>query len=157
MATQLTKAKMQKLSTLTEKYKGIEGPKGIKGSEGIKYPKGWYVTKEQEKHKNMKEIIDALSDAILATGKRFEEIPKSSIISYLDKVGVNKKTHEEIYQKLTEIYNVKPKAKNITKSDVSKDTTPSPVTKVVHPHAITAKTKDRQPRKNVFSEITKIN
>ena len=48
MATQLTKAKMQKLSTLMEKYNGFEGPKGITGPEGIKYPKGWYVTKEQE-------------------------------------------------------------------------------------------------------------
>ena len=45
MATQLTKAKMQKLSTLMEKYNGFEGPKGITGPEGIKYPKGWYVTK----------------------------------------------------------------------------------------------------------------
>jgi len=31
MATQLTKAKMQKLSTLMEKYNGFEGPKGITG------------------------------------------------------------------------------------------------------------------------------
>jgi hypothetical protein len=150
MVTQVTKAE------LIQKYKGIKGPKGIPGPEGIKYPKGWYVTKEQEKQKNMKEIIDALSEAILATGKRFEEIPKRSITDYLDKVGVNKSKHEEIYQKLNEIYNVahvKPKSK----SDVSKDKTPSPVTKVVHPHAVTAKTKERQPRKNVFSEITKIN
>ena len=154
MATQLTKAKMQKLSTIMEKYNGFEGPKGITGPEGIKYPKGWYVTKEQEKHKNMKEIIDALSEAILATGKRFEEIPKSSITDYLTKVGVNKSKHEEIYQKLTEIYKVKNKV--TTKSYVSKDKTPSPVTKVEHPHAVTAKTKERQPRKNVFSEITKI-
>jgi hypothetical protein len=147
MATQLTKAE------LIQKYKGIKGPKGIPGPEGIKYPKGWYVTKEQEKQKNMKEIIDALSEAILATGKPFKDIPKGSITDYLTKVGVNKSKHEEIYQKLSEIYNVKPKAK----SDVSKDKTPSPVTKVEHPHAVTAKTKDRQPRKNVFSEITKIN
>lgn len=125
------------------------------GTKGFNGHKGWYVAKEQEKQKNMKEIIDALSDAILATGKRFEEIPKNSITDYLTKVGVNKSKHEEIYQKLSEIYNIKPKV--TTKSDVSKDKTPSPVTKVEHPHAVTAKTKDRQPRKNVFSEITKIN
>jgi len=101
----------------------------------------------------MKEIIDALSDAILATGKRFEEIPKSSITTYLDKVGVNKKNHEEIYQKLSEIYNVKPKVKNTT-DDFTSTEKSNPATKVVAP--ITAKTKDRQPRKNVFSEITKI-
>jgi hypothetical protein len=101
----------------------------------------------------MKEIIDALSEAILATGKPFKDIPKKSITDYLTKVGVNKSKHEEIYQKLSEIY----KVKNVTtKSDVSKDKTPSPVTKVEHPHAVTAKTKERQPRKNVFSEITKI-
>ena len=123
------------------------------GTKGFNGHKGWYVAKEQEKQKNMKEIIDALSEAILATGKPFKDIPKGSITDYLTKVGVNKSKHEEIYQKLSEIYNVKPKAK----SDVSKDKTPSPVTKVVHPHAVTAKTKDRQPRKNVFSEITKIN
>jgi len=150
MATQVTK------SDLIQKYKGIKGPKGIPGPEGIKYPKGWYVTKEQEKQKNMKEIIDALSEAILATGKPFKDIPKGSITDYLTKVGVNKSKHEEIYQKLSEIYKVKNVA---TKSETSKDKdkTPSPVTKVVHPHAVTGKTKDRQPRKNVFSEITKIN
>lgn len=123
------------------------------GVKGHALPKGWYVTKQEEKNKNMKEIIDALSDAILATGKRFEEIPKSSITTYLDKVGVNKKNHEEIYQKLSEIYNVKPKVKNTT-DDFTSTEKSNPATKVVAP--ITAKTKDRQPRKNVFSEITKI-
>jgi hypothetical protein len=136
------------LNNLRVKYEGTNGPKGING------PKGWYVAKEQEKQKNMKEIIDALSDAILETGKPFKDIPKKSITDYLTKVGVNRSKHEEIYQKLSEIYKVKNKV--TTKSDVSKDKTPSPVTKVVHPHAVTAKTKERQPRKNVFSEITKI-
>ena len=135
------------IDDLRVKYEGINGYKGLNG------PKGWYVAKEQEKQKNMKEIIDALSEAILATGKPFKDIPKGSITDYLTKVGVNKSKHEEIYQKLSEIY----KVKNVTtKSDVSK-VTASPVTKVVHPHAVTAKTKERQPRKNVFSEITKIN
>jgi hypothetical protein len=132
----------QTKSDLIQKYRGLQGPKAIQGT------KGWYVTKEKEI--NMKEIIDALSDAILATGKRFEEIPKSSITSYLDKVGVSKNKHEEIYKKLTEIYNVNPKVKT---TDHSKDKTPSP--KVVHT-SVTTKTKERQPRKNVFSEITKI-
>jgi hypothetical protein len=128
---------------ILEKY-GV----GTKGLNGVK---GWYVTKEHEKQKDMKDIIDAISDAILATGKRFEEIPKSSITSYLDKVGVNRNKHDEIYQKLTDIYNVKPKVN----SDLFTGSTSSnPATKVVSP--TTAKTKERQPRKNVFSEITKI-
>jgi hypothetical protein len=140
MATQVTKKGL--------KY-AVYGATGSVGPKGLNGPKGWYVAKEQEKQKNMKEIIDALSEAILATGKPFKDIPKGSITDYLTKVGVNKSKHEEIYQKLSEIYKV------ATKSDVSKATA-SPVTKVVHPHAVTAKTKERQPRKNVFSEITKI-
>jgi hypothetical protein len=132
------------LDTLRTRYD--VGPKGLNGV------KGWYVTKEQEKIKNMKEIIDALSEAILATGKKFEEIPKDSIISYLDKVGVNRKSHDEIYQKLTEIY--KPKVVKNTTDDFTSTEKSNPATKVVS--STTAKTKERQPRKNVFSEITKI-
>jgi len=132
-----------------------------KFSEGFAGPKGWYVSKEEKQQKNMKEIIDALSDAILATGRPFKDIPKSSITDYLTKVGVNRSKHEEIYQKLTEIYKVK---KNDLSQGMHRDftgmgttsstTTSSPATKVTP--AVTAKTKERQPRKNVFSEITKI-
>jgi hypothetical protein len=145
MATQVTKTGLY----------GVKGPVGLNGT------KGWYVSKEEEKQqKNMKEIIDALSDAILATGKPFKDIPKSSITDYLTKVGVNRSKHEEIYQKLTEIYKTKNKA--TTNGDfftgstgaTSSSTTSSPATKVAP--AVTAKTKERQPRKNVFSEITKI-
>ncbi len=104
----------------------------------------------------MKEIIDTLSDAILATGKPFKDIPKGSITDYLTKVGVNKSKHDEIYQKLSEIYDYKPGYNTVSsnsrnqisdfKAEPSKDTA-----------AITAKTKKREPRKNIFSEITKFN
>ena len=134
---------------------------GLYGTKGPNGTKGWYVSKEEEKkQKNMKEIIDALSDAILATGRPFKDIPKSSITDYLTKVGVNRSKHEEIYEKLTEIYKVK---KNDLSQGMHSDffstgatssTTSSPATKVTP--AVTAKTKERQPRKNVFSEITKI-
>ena len=129
---------------------------GLKGTKVL-----YKEMMEKEKLKNMKEIIDALSDAILATGKPFKDIPKSSITDYLTKVGVNRSKHEEIYQKLTEIYKVK---KNDLSQGMSRDffntgatsstTSSSPATKVTP--AVTAKTKERQPRKNVFSEITKI-
>jgi len=109
---------------------------------------------KEEKHKNMKEIIDALSDAILKTGKRFEEIPKSSITDYLTKVGVNKSKHEEIYQKLTEIYAPKQKnSKTITKGDSERN---SKYQVVDYTDTTHNDIKQRQPRKNVFSEITKI-
>ena len=131
---------------------GFAGPKGTKGL--------YKEMMEKEKLKNMKEIIDALSDAILATGRPFKDIPKSSITDYLTKVGVNRSKHEEIYEKLTEIYKVKKNDysqgthRDFTGTGTTSSTTSSPATKVTP--AVTAKTKERQPRKNVFSEITKI-
>lgn len=116
--------------------------------------KGWYAPKEHKKHENMKEIIDALSDAILKTGKRFEEIPKSSITDYLTKSGVNKSKHEEIYQKLIEIYTPKQKnSKTVTKGDSERN---SKYQVVDYTDTTHNDVKERQPRKNVFSEITKI-
>ena len=116
--------------------------------------KGWYAPKEHKKHENMKKIIDALSDAILKTGKRFEEIPKSSITDYLTKSGVNKSKHEEIYQKLIEIYTPKQKnSKTVTKGDSERN---SKYQVVDYTDTTHNDVKERQPRKNVFSEITKI-
>lgn len=133
---QVTKAE------LIQKYKGIKGTKG------------WYAPKEHEKNEDMKEIIDALSDAILKTGKRFEEIPKSSITDYLTKSGVNKSKHEEIYQKLIEIYTPKQKnSKTVTKGDSERN---SKYQVVDYTDTTHNDVKERQPRKNVFSDITKI-
>lgn len=141
---------------IIQKYRGIRGTSGtsgIPGPEGIKYPKGWQLVKEQEKHKNMKEIIDALSDAILATGKSFKDIPKSSITDYLTKVGVNKSKHEEIYQKLVEIFAPNQKNSNVPKGDSERN---SKYQVVDYTDTTHNDVKERKPRKNVFSEITKI-
>lgn len=101
------------------------------------------IRRETEKDNKNMTIIDTLRDAILASGKSFEQIPKDSIIQYLNKTGISKSTQEEIYNKLVDIYAV---SENLYES--SPDSPPPPPT--------TAKTKERQPRKNVFSEITKI-
>lgn len=144
MATKITKMGL--------KY-GVYGVTGSVGPKGLTGTKGLYKEMmEKEKLKNMKEIIDALSEAILETGRPFKDIPKSSITDYLTKVGVNKSKHDEIYQKLTEIYTPKQKNyKNIGDTERNSKYQVVDYTDTTHNDV-----KERQPRKNVFSEITKI-
>ena len=110
---------------------------------------GWYVTKEQEKQKNM-DIVNILVDAVVASGKKFGEIPKESIFAYLDKAGINKSKWQSIYDTLASNFKeTKPTVKavedNRPKSvvDFTKTSTQNDV-------------KVRQPRKSIFSEIKKI-
>ena len=110
-------------------------------SRGISGPKGWYVTKkEEEKNKNM-DIVNILVDAVVASGKKFNEIPKESIFAYLDKAGIGKSKWQGIYDTLASNF---------------KETVP--IVKKIEQSHTQSKTdlKQRQPRKSIFSEIKKI-
>jgi hypothetical protein len=119
-------------------------------SRGISGPKGWYVTKkEEEKNKNM-DIVNILVDAVVASGKKFNEIPKESIFAYLNKAGINRSKWQSIYDTLASNFKeTKPTVK------VVEDNRPKSVvdyTKVSTQNDV----KFRQPRKSIFSEIKKI-
>ena len=117
-------------------------------TKGFNGHKGWYA-KEQEKNKNM-DIVKILVDAVVASGKKFGEIPKESIYAYLDKAGINKSKWQSIYDTLASNFKeTKPTVK------VVEDNRPKSVvdyTKVSTQNDV----KQRQPRKSIFSEIKKI-
>jgi hypothetical protein len=147
-------ASIKSLERMKELYdisraNGSPGPKGIRGPEGIKYPKGW-VKKKEEKNKNM-DIINILVDAVVASGKKFSEIPKESIYAYLDKAGINKSKWQSIYDTLAGNF----KETKETVKIVEEDRRPKNIvdyTKVSTQNDV----KQRQPRKSIFSEIKKL-
>ena len=119
------------------------------GTKGFNGHKGWYVAKEQEKNKNM-DIVNILVDAVVASGKKFGEIPKESIYAYLDKAGINKSKWQGIYDTLASNFK-----ETKTTVKVIEDNRPKSVvdyTKVSTQNDV----KQRQPRKSIFSEIKKI-
>lgn len=104
---------------------------------------------EQEKQKNM-DIVNILVDAVVASGKKFNEIPKESIFAYLDKAGIGKSKWQGIYDTLASNFKeTKPTVKVVEDNrpkniiDYTKTSTQNDV-------------KQRQPRKSIFSEIKKI-
>ena len=118
------------------------------GTKGFNGHKGWYA-KEQEKNKNM-DIVKILVDAVVASGKKFGEIPKESIYAYLDKAGINKSKWQGIYDTLASNFK-----ETKTTVKVIEDNRPKSVvdyTKVSTQNDV----KQRQPRKSIFSEIKKI-
>lgn len=100
----------------------------------------------------MKEIIEALNEAILATGKEFKDIPKKSITEYLDKVGISRSKQDEIIQKLTEVHSHKSDTFTSSRTDSKSKYHVVDYTDTTHNDV-----KKREPRKNVFSDITKVN
>lgn len=95
---------------------------------------------EQNKNKNM-DIVNILVDAVVASGKKFGEIPKESIFAYLDKANINKSKWQGIYDTLSSNF---------------KETVPI-VKKIEQSHPQSRnELKQRQPRKSIFSEIKKI-
>ncbi len=109
----------------------------------------------------MKSVIDLTLDAITATGKKFSELPKDAILMFLTRNGVSTSETEAIYRKLSDICN-----KGMSK--IGKTMTPHSTTNFDLPvysgegyndySTSDANTgiKQRVPRKNLFSEITKL-
>jgi hypothetical protein len=125
------------------RYDDVTGP-GIGGS------KGWYVTKEEEeKNKNM-DIINILLDAVVASGKKFSEIPKESIFAYLDKAGINRGKWQSIYETLAGKFK-----ENKATVKVVEDRTPKNIVDYTENSSRNDVMK-REPRKSIFSEIKKL-
>ena len=127
---------------------GSPGPKGIRGPEGIKYPKGW-VKKKEEKNKNM-DIINILLDAVVASGKKFSEIPKESVYAYLEKAGINKSKWQGIYETLAGKFK-----ENKATVRVVEDRTPKNIVDYTE-NSSRNDVMTRVPRKTIFSEIKKL-
>jgi len=103
---------------------------------------------EQEKQKNM-DIVNILVDAVVASGKKFNEIPKESIFAYLDKAGIGKSKWQGIYDTLASNFKeTKPTVK------VVEDNRPKNI--IDYTTSTQNDVKQRQPRKSIFSEIKKI-
>jgi len=92
--------------------------------------------------------VSQLVDAITASGKKFTDVSKDAIFSFLEREGVSKKSWESIYEELRQIYHPSSTSKKEDRKHLSSvvDYTDSSHNDV----------KVRQPRKTVFSEITKI-
>lgn len=111
---------------------------------------GWYVTKkEEEKNKNM-DIINILLDAVVASGKKFGEIPKESIFAYLDKAGINRSKWQDIYDTLAGKF----KETKATVKSVE-DRTPKNIVDYTE-NSSRNDVMTRVPRKTIFSEIKKL-
>jgi hypothetical protein len=123
----------------------LSGPKGIKG------PKGIEIKKEikKEKNKNM-DIINILLDAIVASGKKFSEIPKESVYAYLEKAGINKSKWQDIYETLAGKFK-----ENKATVRVVEDRTPKNIVDYTE-NSSRNDVMTRVPRKTIFSEIKKL-
>lgn len=94
----------------------------------------------------MKNYVTQLVDAITASGKKFADVSKDAIFGFLEREGVSKKNWESIYEELRQIYQPSTKKEDRKHLSAVVDYTDSSHNDV----------KVRQPRKSVFSEITKI-
>jgi len=94
------------------------------------------------KNLSIEKILAATNDAILASGKKFHDIPRESIEGFLANSGIPMDQIKKIYKIL--------KDENTVKS-------PSQVESAIYtPSDLHYSEKVRQPRKSVFSEIKKI-
>lgn len=96
----------------------------------------------------MDKVMNLVIDAVTASGKKFSQIDKASILAFLQNQGVSKNNLESMYEKLTSFY----KSDKQTGS-VSMNTKPAVVDYADTSHN---DVKVRQPRKSVFSDIKKI-
>jgi len=138
---------MASIKSLERMKEYIRRANGSPGPEGI-YPKGW-IKKKEEKNKNM-DIINILLDAVVASGKKFSEIPKESVYAYLEKAGINKSKWQGIYETLASKFKE-------TKSTVKivEDRTPKNIVDYTENSSRNDVMK-REPRKTIFSEIKKL-
>jgi Cdc6-like AAA superfamily ATPase len=100
------------------------------------------------------DITKTLIDAIIASGKKINDIPKKTIFEYLDRSGINKSKWEEVYQALYNKLENKEDSK-VKFGDLVEDRRPKNIidyTAVSHTNDLIK----RVPRKNIFSEIIKI-
>ena len=100
-----------------------------------------------------KELLNQLVDAVTASGKKFKEIDKNAIFSFLNKEGAPKNTWDSIYEKLENIFNHTPGSNGQAGKKEDRNHKSAVVDYTDNSHN---DVKVRQPRKTVFSEIKKI-
>ena len=105
------------------------------------------MSKKITKMKNLSidQILAHTQDAILASGKKFHEIPQEVIEGFLNQMGLSIDQSKKVYKHLKGEY----------KETKSSPTTP--VNSPVHTPTVDHYTeKTKTPRKSIFSEIKKI-
>lgn len=108
----------------------------------------------------MKNIIDLALDAVTASGKKFSELPKDAILMFLKRNGVSIVEAETVYRKLSDICNKSvSKIGNTMKTSATNFDLPVYNGEGYHDYSAVDPNngvKKREPRKNLFSEITKL-
>ena len=106
----------------------------------------------------MSNTFNSLVEAVQASGKKFSEISKESVLAFLERQGEPRNSWESTYQKLGEVFN--PKKKNMSSSGFGGST---PKEDRTHKSSVVDYTdnshndvKVRQPRKSIFGEIKKV-
>jgi hypothetical protein len=104
----------------------------------------------------MSTTFNSLVEAVQASGKKFNEISKESILAFLERQGEPRKSWETTYQKLEEVFI--PKKKSTNKSSSGSAGSPQMIESVVVDYTDNSHNdvKVRQPRKSIFSEIKKV-
>ena len=94
---------------------------------------------------NTKEVIDSMIDDVVASQKKFMDIPQNVIFSFFAKEGVPKNLWENLYEQVKSKFEPKVKEDRKHLSSI-----------VDYSDSSHNQVKVREPRKSVFSEITKI-
>jgi len=97
----------------------------------------------------MDKVISTIVDAITASGKKFNEIDKSSIFAFLENQGISRNKWESVYQSLSSLYSNR--SSSGTSGFKNKE-----VAVVDYSDSSHNDVKTRKPRKSIFSEIKKI-
>ena len=100
--------------------------------------------------------LNSLVEAVQASGKKFTEISKDSILAFLERQGDPRNTWESTYQNLSDMFNPNKKSSSgfggsPLKEDRSHKSSVDDYTDNSHNDV-----KVRQPRKSIFSEIKKV-
>jgi len=104
----------------------------------------------------MPNTFNSLIEAVQASGKKFSEINKESILSFLERQGEPRNTWESTYQKLGEVFNPNKKSSSGFDRSLLKEDRTHKSSVVDYTDNSHNDVKVRQPRKTVFSEIKKI-
>ena len=128
-------------------------------NSNISMPKAKHILSERILTKlntmNKQEAVNSLIDAITGSGKKFSEISKDAIYGFLKREGVPQNQWESIHEELKKEYQPK-KSKNQNESQSYKDFVGEKTPVVNYSSDAHNEVKKREPRKSIFSEITKI-
>lgn len=100
--------------------------------------------------------FNSLVEAVQASGKKFSEISKDSILSFLERQGEPRNTWESTYQKLADVFNPNKKSSSGFGGSSLKEDRSHKSAVVDYTDNSHNDVKVRQPRKSIFSEIKKV-